>query len=122
MATVALRIRKIKNDIEENNSDVHRISGVWRGEDCRIAGLQDYREGRLLILIVFLILEFLETERDFYVTSQVLFSNWSKIFVWKKGCLSLNNCPDALKDFVSHSVEHAHFVFAFGDFSDVICL
>jgi hypothetical protein len=28
MATVALRIRKIKNDIEENNSDVHRISGV----------------------------------------------------------------------------------------------
>jgi hypothetical protein len=28
MATVALRIRKVKNDIEENNSDVHRISGV----------------------------------------------------------------------------------------------
>jgi len=28
MATVAQRIRKVKNDIEENNSDVHRISGV----------------------------------------------------------------------------------------------
>jgi hypothetical protein len=28
MATVAQRMRKVKNDIEENNSDVHRISGV----------------------------------------------------------------------------------------------
>ena len=28
MATVAQRIRKVKNDIEDNNADVHRISGV----------------------------------------------------------------------------------------------
>ena len=28
MATVAQRIRKVKNEIEDNNSDVHRISGV----------------------------------------------------------------------------------------------
>jgi hypothetical protein len=28
MATVAQRIRKVKNDIEDSNADVHRISGV----------------------------------------------------------------------------------------------
>ena len=36
MATVALRMRKVKNDIEENNSDVHRIAGVSGGS--RIVG------------------------------------------------------------------------------------
>ena len=37
-----------------------------------------------------------ETETDFYVTSQVIFSNWSKIFFWKEGCLSFDNSPDTL--------------------------